>query len=55
MFGDYTVNRKPKALTNIDWRSIKMIVIDEVSMLSPAYLDYIDELLQLNLNNKSPF
>lgn len=55
MFGDYTVNRKPKALLNIDWKSIKMIVIDEVSMLSPAYLDYIDELLQLNLNNKSPF
>lgn len=55
MFGDYTIFRRPTAVKSINWSALKLIVIDEVSMLSPAYLDYIDKLLQLNLKNKEPF
>jgi len=54
MYWDYT-ERRGIATSLRDWSLIKLIVIDEVSMLLPSYLDYIDKFLQKNLKKKEPF
>jgi len=54
MFGNYLHN-KPIKQQSVDWPEIDTIVIDEISMVGPDYLDYINYLLQKMRWNKKAF
>lgn len=45
MYGTYLLKRAVK-YQNVDWMRIHTIIIDEISMVGPDYIDYIDYLLQ---------
>lgn len=54
MFGNYLLFRKPR-MQAIDWMRVDTIIIDEISMVGPDYIDYIDFLLQLERGCEKPF
>ena len=45
MYGTYLLKRAIKH-QSVDWMRIHTIIIDEISMVGPDYIDYIDYLLQ---------
>ena len=45
MFGTY-LYKKPIKHQSVDWKHIDTIIIDEISMVGPDYVDYIDFLLR---------
>lgn len=54
MFGNYLLFRKPR-MQAIDWMRVDTVIIDEISMVGPDYIDYIDFLLQLERGCEKPF
>lgn len=54
MFGNYLHFRIPKP-SNIDWNLVTALIIDEISMVWPDYVDYIDLSLKRFLHNDLPF
>lgn len=54
MFGNY-LYQKPVKSQSVDWRHIDTIVIDEISMVGPDYVDYIDYILQRSTGRQVPF
>ena len=54
MYGTYLLKRAIKHQT-VDWMRIHTIIIDEISMVWPDYIDYIDYLLQEERGSDRPF
>ena len=54
MYGTYLLKRAIKHQT-VDWMRIHTIIIDEISMVGPDYIDYIDYLLQEERGCDRPF
>lgn len=54
MYGTYLLKRAIKHQT-VDWMRIHTIIIDEISMVWPDYVDYIDYLLQEEHGSDRPF
>lgn len=54
MYGTYLLKRAIKHQT-VDWMRIHTIIIDEISMVWPDYVDYIDYLLQEERGSDRPF
>ena len=54
MYWNY-IHMKPIKVQSVDWMQVNTIVIDEISMVGPDYLDYINYLLQKTCWNSKPF
>lgn len=54
MYGTYLLKRAIK-FQNVNWMQINTIIIDEISMVWPDYIDYIDYLLQEERWSDRPF
>lgn len=56
MYGSYpNVYERPPKRQKVKWMHIDCLIIDEISMVSPDYLDYIDYLLQQERWSSKPF
>ena len=56
MIGSYpNVYERPPKRQKVKWMHIDCLIIDEISMVSPDYLDYIDYLLQQERWSSKPF
>lgn len=54
MYGTY-LYKKPIKSQLVNWKEIDIIIIDEISMVGPDFLDYIDYLLRQECGNQKPF
>lgn len=54
MFGTYP-ELMPVRKQTVDWDEVDLIVIDEISMVGPDYVDQIDYILQECTGNVEPF
>lgn len=54
MFGTYLLKR-PVKFQSVNWMYINTIIIDEISMVGPDYIDYIDYLLKEERWSDLPF
>jgi len=54
MFGTYLYFR-PIKIQTVDWKQVSTIIIDEISMVGPDYVDYIDHILRHECKNDKPF
>lgn len=54
MFGTYLFFR-PIKHQSVDWKQVSTIIIDEISMVGPDYIDYIDHILKSECFNPAPF
>lgn len=54
MFGNYPQRRTPNR-QKVDWRRVDVLVIDEISMVGPDYLDQIDFILKFECRNDKLF
>jgi len=54
MYGTY-LHQKPFKAQAVEWRKVNRIIFDEISMVGPDTLDYIDLLLQNECWNTKPF
>lgn len=56
MYGSYPdIGARPYRHQKVKWMKIDTLIIDEVSMVSPDYLDYINNLLQEERGSEKPF
>lgn len=56
MYGSYpNIYERPPKTQKVKWNKIHVLIIDEISMVSPDYLDYIDYLLQQERGSIKPF
>jgi ATP-dependent DNA helicase PIF1 len=38
-----------------NWKKVKVLIIDEISMLKPDILDKLNEIAKIKKNNNKPF
>ena len=55
LFGMYPQGKMEYKKQSVAWSLIDLVVIDEVSMLSPDYLDVINRILKRERMNEKPF